>query len=438
MSSAERSIDYRPISKGNYNISYGVRGSAYKDERVRGSHSSTAENRLVRTPAKDEFSRSSSFSSKKTAGEDILRGRQTGAKRKTSNKAKKTTVQQRPDLSNMTPEQRKKYREIRKRQRKLQVLKKRCAVGAAGIIGAAALIMGGKGLMASDKFEGKSIEPDRIVFETQEVHDSGINKCDDTEFIYDDENNVVYLGDTSQTDNVVTEEELLAAAKQAQIEEVNKILEENPDVKEAFNDMEIALRRASIEYGGNIIELLEEFNDKFGLGELPLELQACVLEQESTGFFTNWKTHKVVVNKDGDTGWYQLTDIAEADFDRIASWFKKNGVSEEDITEIKKLGRNNMRGNAGHGAMILSYLNHKYDGDFEKILSAYNAGEGSVKDGYVGEKYIEECYEDHLEPLSRYGVIWDYIMDRDYFADEEDGVPHVYVNDKDGSVRYPD
>lgn len=440
MSPAESSINYEIAPKRRQESSYGVKKPARK---VNEHSSLVAENRLARSPKTDEFQRSS-----KRDRTIVPYSRDFDYEvKRPSGKPKKAVAKSYPDASKMTLDReranRARLRAKRKRQRKIQMLKRRCAMGAAGILGGSVLLVGGKALLNSNKLEGKVIDTRGAAVEDREDYDSYGKKdfaCDDTEFVYDIENNVVYVGEKPNDDyiTVKTEEELIDEAKQAQIDEVNKILEENPDVKQAFYDIEIALRRASIEYGGNIIELLEEMNDKFGLNQLPLELQACVLEQESTGFFTNWKTHEVVVNGDGDTGWYQLTDTAEADFDRIAKWLVKKGVSEQDIEEIKKRGRSDMRGNAGHGAMILSYLNYRYDDDIDKLLSAYNAGEGSVAKGYVGEKYIQECYKEHLEPISRYEVLLDYIFDRDYYEAEEDGVPHVYVNETDGSVRYPD
>ncbi len=287
-------------------------------------------------------------------------------------------------------------------------------------------------------------EPGIRMYETDENYND-INRYPlsssdgrDYTFEIDEEGNTIV-----NVDEDVTADEIIKnnthGVSQEQIDSINYILEENPDIKDAFNDTEIALRRASIEYGGDVIRLLEEMNDKFGLGRMPLKWQIALLEHESAGFFTDWQTGEVIVREDGDTGWYQITDIVEEDFDRIAKLLVKRGVAQEDVDEIKALGRSSMRGNAGYGAMYLSYLNILFDGDVEKVLSAFNAGEGFVNNGHIREDYVAECYGDHIKPLGKYdNALWEYIINNDYGEFENDGVAHVYVNSEDGSVRYPD
>ncbi len=463
MSPTERRIDCILTPDISRSSSRDVKSAGRKDSRSR-SYRSAGYDSLERVPRQDEFRRSSASltgenrrrsetSRTKDGARSLERSSSHEGRRTESNRTKrKRATSTRPDYEHMTYRERSARRAKRARQRKLRALKRKCfAIGTPIVAGAAAV------LIATGAFSNKDNKIDSnntiVAIADESKYDalaSAASNNEDITIAYDEDSNTIYVDereclkapseDDKETGIIEESAPPHESAKEARIEEVKNILNENPDIKKAFNDVEITLRRASIEYGGNVVDLLDEMNEKFGLDNLPLELQICVMEHETTGYFTDWETGDVIVKQDGDTGWYQLTDVAEDDVDRIARWLTKRGVAKEDINEIidEDGYRRTMRGNAGHGAMVLSYLNTIYDGDIEKILSAYNAGEGFANNGGKIEDYIQGCYKEHLEPLSRYDVLWDYIMDRDYYEFEDDGVPHVYVNPEDGSVRYPE
>lgn len=417
---------------------------------------------LESSPGADEFvpssayrsGRSSSLAGGSRSDGGIEHSRYKSAPEASGHSRTKNTPQTRKNVKHLKDTRGKKShyspkRAAKSRNAKLNSLEKTVlGIASGAAIGATALVAAFFSTpnrdsieITADKFEH---EPGVRIYETDDAY-AGINSYtlgakDGEEYtleIDEEGNAVVNVGKDAAADSVV--DKVIDASCQEQINNINFILDKNSDIKDAFNDTEIALRRASIEYGGDVLELLEEMNDKFGLGRLPLEWQISLLEHESSGFFTDWQTGEVIVRSNGDTGWYQVTDVVEEDFDRIAKFLVKRGVAQEDVDEIKALGRSSMRGNAGYGAMYLSYLNILFDGDIEKVLSGFNAGEGFVSGGNIREGYVRECYGEHIEPLSRYdNALWKYIINKDYGEFEDDGIVHVYVNSEDGSVRYPD
>lgn len=443
MSSFEEGLQFIDLSR------VGTQGSDshYRADHSRSKNSSARDNALVRSPKKDEFkrnngSRACAHSKKQTSYSKnaSLKHKGSAGSKSKSNNAKAVT---REMYENMTPEERREYRAERRRQRQIAVLKKRIAAACAAIT-----ILGGGGAVLGNHLANRNATIEEIQASTVLNSNPEDENFSDTsylepEFDYNDSDiEISTYSDVEKTRAIQgsAAEKIIEVTDDnvQKIDRINEILDNNPEIRAAFNDVEIALRRASIEYGGNVVDLLNEMDEKFGCGKIAPGLMACVMEQETSGFFSDWKTNEVLCGADGDTGWYQITDIAESDFDRVANWLKKQGVAKEDIDEILNAGRRDMRGNAGRGAMKLAFLSDKYGDDIAKILSAYNAGEGFANNGNIRKAYVHECYEEHLAPLSEYEEIWDYILNKDYYEFEEDGVPHVYVNPVDGSVRYPD
>lgn len=255
----------------------------------------------------------------------------------------------------------------------------------------------------------------------------------DTVEIISDDDTIKNIQSLDKNDNVKA-----SSTSKAQIDKLNEIFEADPNAKRAFDDIEIALKRASFEFKENAVDVLKRTQEKYA-PNLPLALLLCVMEQENGGYARDWDNGKYVIGPDGDAGAFQITPICEEEANtkmNTPEIDKKLGSSRDGET----LDRFNVLDNAKIAAVKLACDYDYFNGDIRKTLFAYNAGryaaEKSDNSNAMGP-YVGSVYAAHLAYFENNPEMLEYILTQDYSKPSpKDGIDHVLISDYTGKALY--
>ncbi len=228
------------------------------------------------------------------------------------------------------------------------------------------------------------------------------------------------------------------SVNKAQIDRLNEIFEADPNAKRAFDDIEIALKRASFEFKENAVDVLKEIQEKYA-PHLPLITLMCVMEQEGGGYARDWDNGKYKVGPNQDAGPFQITPICEEEVNTTMNTPEINEkLGSKRDGEI--FDRFNIFDNAKIAAVKLACDYEYFNGDIRKTLFAYNAGrypaEKSDNNDPMGP-YVGSTYAAHIAYFENNPEMLEYILAQDYSKPSpKDGIDHVLINDYTGKALY--
>ncbi len=206
-----------------------------------------------------------------------------------------------------------------------------------------------------------------------------------------------------------TEDETIALSLDERLEQ---IFADDPEAEIAFNDIEKTLERITDAIGEDSVEFIRKTRDTYALNA-PLSMLICIFEQESGGRMWN-SDGTLLVGSSNDTGIGQITPKCEDDV---------NGrLNPDGIIRRKENPRDNIE------IAAISLQDHckvwGFDinnGDYEEnteamkyVLSAYNAGDANVRKYGLRERYVKECFEEHLSYMLKYPEFQEYFGCEDF------------------------
>lgn len=195
-------------------------------------------------------------------------------------------------------------------------------------------------------------------------------------------------------------------------ERLEQIFADDPEAEIAFNDIEKTLERITDAIGEDSVEFIRKTRDTYALNA-PLSMLICIFEQESGGRMWN-SDGTLLVGSSNDTGIGQITPKCEDDV---------NGrLNPDGIIRRKENPRDNIE------IAAISLQDHckvwGFDinnGDYEEnteamkyVLSAYNAGDANVRKYGLRERYVKECFEEHLSYMLKYPEFQEYFGCEDF------------------------
>ena len=180
-----------------------------------------------------------------------------------------------------------------------------------------------------------------------------------------------------------------AQLSQEKIDELHKLLEENPDVKQAYNDILSAVRTYSTQMGENGFDLIKSYVEDLGDGKVNVQDVYKFLFIESSGRVYD-KNGKYLTSKSKAYGPFQIKECAQID---INNYFGTN-------YDVKK-----PKDNLAVHVLLVRWLNIYRTKQFNKgvelptgdnltdaVVWGYHAGAYAKKKSIADEAYLGEFH----------------------------------------------
>ena len=213
----------------------------------------------------------------------------------------------------------------------------------------------------------------------------------------DEEGNaVVYTNEDVITDKAVDETSSALTLE----ERLDEIFANDPEAKIAFDDINKTLNNITNELGEDAVSFIRKTRDTYA-PNVSLPMLICIFEHESLGRMRD-ADGSLLLGGSGDTGIGQVTPKCEEDVN--------SRLNPDGRTRSKEDAHDNIEISA------ISLQDHcevwGYDvrlGDdpdnLDAILyalSSYNAGDNNVRKNGIREKYVEGCFDEHLNYMIKY------------------------------------
>ena len=196
--------------------------------------------------------------------------------------------------------------------------------------------------------------------------------------------------------------EKLEMARLEKIDYLNKILEENPDIKEAYDNLSSAVATFSKHMGQNGYELIDKYIEELGDGKVDKTDVYKILFIESGGRV--YDKNGNILKSTGDAyGPFQIKECAQIDMNKYFGTNYDVKKPEDNLAVNVLLLRwlyNQKSNQLASGKVLPTGSNLKH-----AIMWGYHDGAYANKLSYYGKAYLNEY--DRLSKLDQYPELYD-------------------------------
>lgn len=266
--------------------------------------------------------------------------------------------------------------------------------------------MAGLGMLSSlgkDKPEVNvnSYEPPAVIYESDSLYDDtysfALNNGECCVDFNESESGEITVNVPGEVVSDVVEEAIPVLTIEERLDE---IFANDPDARTAFNDIEKTINNMTNELGEDAVSFIRTTRDTYA-PNVSIPMMICIFEHESSGRMKE-ADGSLLLGSSGDTGIGQVTPKCEEDVNgrlnpdgRIR--YKEDAHDNIEIAAIslqdhcKVWGYNVCYGEDPDNLDAIPY-----------VLSSYNAGDGTVRDYGIREKYVSDCFDEHLYYMLKY------------------------------------
>ena len=250
---------------------------------------------------------------------------------------------------------------------------------------------------------GKNNIPDTVVAATSEIEEDNRPQEEEDERLQAEEEarlqaeEEARLKAEEEARLKAEEEARLKAEEEAKINELHKLLEENPDIQQAYNDILSSVRTFSSQIGENGFDLIKSYVDELGDGKVDVTDVYKILFIESNGRIYD-SNGEYLTSPANAYGPFQIRKIAETDINL------RYGTNYNVLDPYDNLSVN---------ILLLRWLNDyrtQQINNGKELPTGNNVKDGMVW-GYHAGAYAKELSKwdkDYLEKFHRLSILDNY------------------------------